>query len=241
MKEITVLGIGGSTFARIDLAKACGYAIAGLYHYNDERTGQVDHGYPILGSFDNLFSQQIEGKHFLLTMGDMKIRYDLYNRITLAGGIVPTLIHPSAEISEFAVISPEGAIIDSQAIIQSDCVISEGVFVCSQAMICHQTTIGRYVFVAPKAIIGARLNIGEFAFIGQNATIISTKVKKIGSHSTIGAGAVVTKQVKDNKIMIGNPARIMETNKIIKFTGGGNSLLYNRLWLYGCVKGRIAA
>lgn len=216
MKEIIVLGIGGSTFSRIDLAKACGYAIAGLYHYDNTRTGQIDHGYSILGCFEDLFSQNIEGKHFLLTMGDMNIRQNLYNRITLAGGIVPTLIHPSAEISEFATVSPNGVIIDSQAIIQSDCVISEGVFVCSQAMICHQTTINPYVFIAPKAIVGARLKVGEFAFIGQNATIISTKVKEIGKYSVVGAGAVVAKPVNDHCTVIGNPAVVLNNNP----TGG---------------------
>ena len=220
MRDIIVLGIGGSTFARIELAKACGYKIGGLYHYNSDRTGQIDHGYIIDGSFEDLFGQSIEGKYFLLTMGDMKIRQDLYRRITSAGGIVPSLIHPKAEVSEFAYISPNGVIIDSQAIIQSDCYISEGVFICSQVMICHQTHIEPYVFIAPKAIVGARLKIGQFSFIGQNATIISTKVKEIGKYSTIGAGSVVTKQVLDNMIMVGNPAKIMNAMDAKMQTGG---------------------
>jgi len=209
MKEIYVLGIGGSSFARVDLAKACGYTVKGLYNYNNERTGQVDHGYTIHGSFDDLLSQDLSGKNFLLTMGDMNIRKDLYERITARGGLVPTLIHPTAEISQFASISSQGVLIDSQVIVQSDCNIEDGAFICAQAMVCHQTTIARYVFIAPKALVGARLKIHEFAFIGQNATLISTKVKEVGSHATIGAGAVVTKPVLANTVVIGNPARIL--------------------------------
>ena len=45
MKDIYVLGIGHNTPVFIDLAEICGYTIAGLYHYNDDRTGQVDHGF----------------------------------------------------------------------------------------------------------------------------------------------------------------------------------------------------
>ena len=41
MKNIYVLGIGHNTPVFVDLAEACGYTIAGLYHYNDDRTGQV--------------------------------------------------------------------------------------------------------------------------------------------------------------------------------------------------------
>lgn len=74
-------------------------------------------------------------------------------------------------------------------------------------MICHQATIEPYVFVAPKSLIGARLRVKRFAFIGQNATIISTKVKEIGAYSIIGAGAVITKPVSENTVVVENPAR----------------------------------
>lgn len=67
----------------IDLANACGYEVVGLYHYNNERTGQIDHGYRILGSFDDLFEQDIQDKKFLLTMGDMNIRKSLSDKIIL--------------------------------------------------------------------------------------------------------------------------------------------------------------
>ena len=59
MKDIYVLGIGHNTPVFIDLAEICGYTIAGLYHYNDDRTGQVDHGFEIVGSFEYLFLKVI--------------------------------------------------------------------------------------------------------------------------------------------------------------------------------------
>ena len=121
--------------------------------------------------------QDIKDKNFLLTMGDMNIRKSLSDKIILKGGRVPTLVHPSAEISQFALISPLGVIVDSQTVIQADCIIDEGVYICSHSMICHQTHLEAYVFVAPHALIGARLNIRDFVFVGQNATLISTKVK----------------------------------------------------------------
>ena len=105
-KELYALGIGHNSPVFIDLALACGYKIAGLYHYNDTRTGEIDHGYEILGSFDDLFAKEsLEGMSFLLTMGDNRIRTELSNKIIEKGGSVPTLIHPTAVISAFAKIS----------------------------------------------------------------------------------------------------------------------------------------
>ena len=78
MKEIYALGVGHNTPVFIDLAESCGYKIAGLYHYNSERTNEFDHGFKILGSFDDLFDEDnsLTDKNFLLTMGNNEIRKD---------------------------------------------------------------------------------------------------------------------------------------------------------------------
>ena len=47
--------------------------------------------------------------------------------------------------------------------------------------------------------------IEEGVSIGANATIICGI--RIGKHSLIGAGAVVTKNVESYSVMVGNPAR----------------------------------
>jgi serine O-acetyltransferase len=59
--------------------------------------------------------------------------------------------------------------------------------------------------------------IGDNVWIGPNV-VISGKII-IGSNSTIAAGAVVTKDVPEKALVIGNPARIVSTDY-------DNSLLY---------------
>ncbi len=59
----------------------------------------------------------------------------------------------------------------------------------------------------------APILIKEGAFIGAHAIIL--KGVTIGRHSVIGAGAVVTKDVPDNEVWAGNPAkRLIRENKI---------------------------
>lgn len=86
MREIYALGVDHSTPLFIEIAEAAGWHIAGLYHYNNERTGEMDHGYKILGSIDDLFHQDNQGKNFLLTMGDMQIRKEIKAKLTNWGG-----------------------------------------------------------------------------------------------------------------------------------------------------------
>ena len=52
-----------------------------------------------------------------------------------------------------------------------------------------------------------RVDIGDDVFIGA-CTIILPNVK-IGSRVVIGAGSVVTKDIPDNSVAVGNPARVI--------------------------------
>lgn len=210
MKEIFVLGIGGSTPVFIDIAEACNYKIAGLYHYNDERTGENDHGYPILGSFEDLYQSDIKGKMFLLSQGDMKIREEVTNKLKQLGGLIPTLIHPTAIISRYAKVSEEGVVIGANCIVQADSVIKSNAVLWDMALVCHQTIIGNYCFVGPKALVGAHIEVKDFAFIGQDALLVSGKVGTMGANSLLGAGAVLTKELPANVVAVGNPARVIK-------------------------------
>lgn len=209
-KEIYALGIGHNTPVFIDLAMDCGYSIAGLYHYNNERTGDNDHGFQILGSFDDMFAQKdLTGKNFLLTMGDNNIRESLAKRITSLGGKVPTLIHPTAVISRFAQISPNGVYISAFSFVQADSIVGDNTVILSHVNISHTTTIGKGCFIAGSATIGAYTEVENHVFIGQGALSISAKVKRIGSNSYIGARSLLTKDIPENVVVAGSPAKII--------------------------------
>lgn len=207
MKDIFLLGVGHGTPLFIELAEACGYKVAGLYHFNDERTGEIDHGIKILGSFESLLKKRIEGERFILTMGDMSIKKEVSENILDSGGVLPTLIHPTAIISRFSRISDNGVLITSQCEVHSDSVIEEGCVLWPNVIVGHDSLLSPYTFCGPKAYIGAYTDVGEQVFVGQCSVIISGKVKSIGHKAIIGAGAVVTKPVADGITVIGNPAK----------------------------------
>jgi len=56
------------------------------------------------------------------------------------------------------------------------------------------------------------LKIGKNAWIGANAVILP-KVTSIGEATIIGAGAIVTKDIPAFSVAVGNPAKVIRTNK----------------------------
>ena len=67
----------------------------------------------------------------------------------------------------------------------------------------------RFLITIPADEPGVALHIGENTFIGLNV-IVLYKCNHIGRNVIIGMGSVVTKDIPDNAIVAGNPARIVK-------------------------------
>lgn len=204
--DIYILGVGHNTAVYIDLVESCGYNVAGLYHFEAGRTGEIYFGQMIKGCNDDLFSSNLLEKQFAISVGDNEIRASLYEKIIMLGGTVPTLVHPSAVVSKYAQLGT-GVIIHANSVVSPDVVIEDNTVVSSNDLITHGSNIGKHCFVASNVVVGAYVTVHDYAFIGSGATIISGKVSYIGTRALIGAGAVVTKSVESNKRVAGNPAK----------------------------------
>nr|POE85575.1 putative maltose o-acetyltransferase [Quercus suber] len=60
---------------------------------------------------------------------------------------------------------------------------------------------------AGAEFIAGAITVGEGCFIGNNVLILP--YRKIGNNAVVGAGAVVTKDVDANTVVVGNPARVV--------------------------------
>ena len=94
--------------------------------------------------------------------------------------------------------------------IMSGCEIGNFNTIHNSAIIGHKVKIKNYVYISPMANILGEVIIEDEVFIGGSATILPRI--KIGKGSTIGDGAVVTKDVKPNTFVAGVPAKRKKIN-----------------------------
>ncbi|OAT27208.1 hexapeptide repeat-containing transferase [Buttiauxella ferragutiae ATCC 51602] len=133
-------------------------------------------------------------------------------------------IGTGTRVWQFAVILPDAVIgsdcnICAHTLIENDVILGDRVTVKSGVYIWDGITIGDDVFIGPNVTFTndkyprSKQYPAEFlrtailcgASIGANATILPGVI--LGEGCTIGAGAVVTKNVKAHTIVVGNPAK----------------------------------
>jgi UDP-2-acetamido-3-amino-2,3-dideoxy-glucuronate N-acetyltransferase len=146
-------------------------------------------------------------------------------------------LHPTAIVDDGAQIGTGTKIwhwvhICNTAKIGDNCVLGQNVFIGNQVQIgngvkiqnnvsvYHGVTLADDVFCGPSVVFTNVINprsfidrkpafqptlVNQGATIGANATILCGNT--IGRYALIGAGSVVTKEVRDYALMIGNPAQ----------------------------------
>lgn len=113
------------------------------------------------------------------------------------------IIDPSSKIGNGLIAMP-ACVVHKKVKIGKYCILN------SNSCVDHESNIGDGVHIMGSAYIAGRVIIDDYATIGANATILPDI--KIGKNAIIGAGAVVTKDVKSNEIVVGNPAKFLKKN-----------------------------
>lgn len=118
-----------------------------------------------------------------------------------------SIIGENCNLGQNVVVSP-GVILGNNVKVQNNVSIYTGV-ICDDDVFLGPSMVFTNIVNPRSAVVRkdryVRTHVGRGATIGANATIVCGN--NIGPYAFIGAGAVITKEVKPYALMIGNPAR----------------------------------
>jgi len=213
-KKVKVIIIGAGGHARVvssilnfsDYFEVVGF-IDETINSKGEKVGQLS----VLGDhklLPDLLKQGISNA--IVALGDNKIRAKRFYQLVDLGFNLINAIHPKALIESGVRIGrgnviAAGAIIGCYTEIGDNCIINTG------ATIDHEAIIQDHIHIAPGSHIAGRVRIGPNTFIGIGANI--KDYITIGANVTVGAGAAVVKDIPDNNVVVGVPARQIKSKK----------------------------
>ncbi len=199
--EVIVLGDGGHAKVVIDLLFQNGCearATIGL-------VGKSYRSIPALKGDGALANFRPEVASFVVAVGDNRLRMRIAEETQVKGfSLAAPVLGSSASISPTAVIGP-GTVVMNGVVINSDVAIGSLSIVNTGATIDHDCVIGNGVHIAPGVTIAGNVSVGEGAFIGAGATVIPGI--RIGKWAVVGAGSTVIRDVPEDKIFYGTPAK----------------------------------
>jgi len=193
MKDLVILGIDIHGLEIADIVNSAGeYRIIGFVSDADDFPA-THGGYPILGSASVL----ADYPHAMrVPMHTWKDSTNIKNWVNI--------IAPSAFIASTAKLGV-GCVVYPNCFIGAKARLGNGVFMLSGSIVNHDNIIEDRVIITSGVTLAGSVTVKSGAYLGQACNV--RQYLTIGKKSTVGMGAVVTKDVLGGVTVVGCPAR----------------------------------
>lgn len=198
LERLLVYGAGGHGKVVWDTLTLCGHEVVGFV--DDGRHGELTLGVPTVRSIELAPGHDA----VVVAIGNNQVRQAVYRRLHAAGVRIASAIHPSAVISRHASLGP-GVVAMANVVVNIGSVVAENVILNTGARIDHDARIEAHAHIAPGTVLAGNVQVGEGAFLGIGCRVIPGR--RIGDWATVGAGAVVIRDVAPRSTVVGVPAR----------------------------------
>jgi sugar O-acyltransferase (sialic acid O-acetyltransferase NeuD family) len=194
---IAIIGAGGQARVVAAALVASRYRVAGLYDDDAERWGGSIDGHPIIGPVEEL---ETKSHPAIVAIGDNRTRKLVSEQLDLEWF---TVVHPFSWVAPGVELG-RGTFVNAGVVVQPGASIGDHVILDTQTGIGHGGRVHDYAHVA-VAYLGADSSVGEGALLGIGSLVFPRT--EVGAWATVGAGAVVVRDVRPRATVIGNPAR----------------------------------
>lgn len=205
---LSILGAGRHSSVVADAAYLSGYSDLQFFDdlHNKNNSDDPPSCQLTSGSIDDFFEHYSpDYSEAFVAIGNSVARYSLLVRLLDVGFSVPSLIHPSAFVSDSSSLLP-GCLVAPLAVVNNQATLGLGCIVNTLSSVDHHCTLQDCVHVCPGVHLAGSVSVGAFSTIGIGSSIINNVF--LGSHVTVGAGSVVLRDLPDGVTAYGSPARI---------------------------------
>ncbi len=161
------------------------------------------------------FEQAIEkygkdGIEFILAIGEPAVKDVVFKKVCDAGCEVTNIIHHELRVTR-GFKHGKGLVVHARSSMPPNSNYGNNVLIQGQAIMGHNLVLGDNVVISSLAFVGGDVTIGRNTYIAPHSCIRNGL--HIGENAIVGMGAVVTKDVPDNAVVVGNPAKILRYNE----------------------------
>ena len=212
MTNIIIFGSGGHAKVCIDVLQQNKFQIIGFVD-----PAKIDYKMlnnikiPVYNKITEIYDRALSIESaFFIAIGNNEVRKKVY--VENSDLKYPTIISKFAYTSVNSKFGA-GVIVMPNSTVNANATVGNFSIVNSSSVIEHDVYLGNFSHVAPNATLGGGVVIGDQSLIGIGSCVIPNI--KIGDNVTVGAGSTVINDVQDNCIVVGNPAKIVGTNRIL--------------------------
>lgn len=197
--RVVIIGGGGHAKVIIAMLRVRGYQPIAVLDDAETLWGTQLLGVPVSGPVGSIDANSVDCA--VIGIGNNHVRRELASRVKLPW---LTVIHPTAWV-DVSVVLGAGTVVFAGAIVQPGTTIGEHVIINTGATVDHDCSLGNFVHIAPGTHLAGNVSVGEGTFMGISSAAIPGV--SIGRWTTIGAGAVAVRDIPDNVVAYGVPAR----------------------------------
>lgn len=200
--KLAILGASGHGKVVADVAELLGYQHVFFDDAYPEK--QASEAWPIVGTGADLFERLAEFNCVAVAIGNNLIRFEKITALKKSGAKLPTIIHPSAVVSQYAKIG-EGSVVFAGVVVNAFATIGVGAILNTSCTVDHDCQLGDAVHICPGANLAGGVTIADCSWVGIGSVV--KQFVAVGSNVMIGAGSVVLNHVASGSVVAGNPAK----------------------------------
>lgn len=210
-QRIAVIGAGG--FARevkwllsAISAASSPFDFIGFLVSDISKLGEHDSKDEVLGDLSWLRENSDRVDALTLGIGNPVLRSSIGRSLSrdFPTLIWPALLHPTVEYDSSCTFG-KGVLLCAGVIATVNVEIEDFAMVNLSCTIGHEAVIGRGSVLNPSVNVSGGVEVGHETLVGTGAQIL--QYVHVGDRATVGAGAVVTKNVEPNTTVVGIPAK----------------------------------